>query len=725
MPSLRLGLLVLAFFGLAPLQGASASGESTASVLEEVLVVSRREFLETRFRPDRTGFNRDVSQLMARVPGGAANSNGPLTGQIQYRGMSGPRVNVRVDGMLIHGGGPNWMAPPLHHIPTGLMEEIVVERGIPSISTGGGAGGAVTARWKKPEYTTAAPWQWAGDLEASAASVDDGGSFAGMAGLTSSNQRLYLLGSRDDGDDFDSAHGDVDATQYHRDTFGLGYGFSNDRHELDLDWRRLATEDTGTPSLPMDIDWFDSDLWNLRYATRIGATDVEFRLYGSEIDHGMSNFLLRRAPDFTTLPLPPFAGDDKRFARALSDELGFKMSLDRHLGGGTLKTGIEGKFAEHDVTITDPDVPSFFVDNFRDSDSESLTAFGQWSASFDNGWYWEMGVAVHRVETSTGEVDAMPARMVDMNPDAWPMGTPPRAVWLLRERFNSGDRRHEDLILDWVTKARYQLTGEVVMELAASRRERAPLYLERYLWIPLEANAGIGDGNNYTGNPDLAPETAHQLELGLDVDAGGFHLSPRLFYRRVDDYIQGVPATDPAVIAVSGNANGDPTPLRFANTEARFWGADLDFGVQLTPRWRVDGSASLVRAERRDIDDHLFRIAPDSLRVSLSYHREWLKVQLEQVLLNAQDKLSSTNTLDPANHNNSFEHTAGYGLSNLFVDWFPRRDLTLTLGMENLWNKGYREHLAGFNRVLDSRTPVGRRLPGQGRNLFVRLHYKW
>ena len=699
--------------------------ESNAGTIEEILVVSRREFLETRFRPDRTGFNLDVSRLMARVPGGAANANGPLTGQIQYRGMTGPRVNVRVDGMLIHGGGPNWMAPPLHHIPTGLMEEIVVERGIASIASGGGLGGAVTAKWKKPDYGDSGQWRWTGDLEANASSVDDGNSVTGVLGLASDGQRIYMLGSRDDGDDYESARGRVAATGYRRDTWGLGYGLSTEDHELEVNWRQLATEDTGTPSLPMDIDWFDTELWNFKYATQFGETGLEFRLYGSEIDHGMSNFLLRRAPDFSALPLPPFQGDDKRFARALSDELGFKVSLDRPLGVGTLQAGLEGKFAEHDVTITDPDVPSFFVHNFRDTESESVTAFGQWSATVGEHWYWELGAAVHRVETATGTVDAMPARMVDMNPGAWPAGTPPRAVWMLRERFNSGDRRHDDLNLDWVAKTRYQLSEQVVLELAASRRERSPLYLERYLWIPLEANAGIGDGNNYMGNPELDPETAHQLELGLDVDTDKFHLSPRLFYREVDGYIQGVPATDPTVVAVSGNANGDPTPLRFANTDARFWGADLDFGVQLAPRWRLDGSASLVRAERRDIDDHLFRIAPDTLRVSLSYQREKVQVQLEQVLVDAQDRISATNTLDPANGNNSFESTPGYGLTNLFVDWFPRRDLTLTLGVENLWDKGYKDHLAGFNRVQDSRTQVGRRLPGEGRNLFLRLHYKW
>ena len=112
---------------------------------EEVVVIGRQEFFETEFTASRTGSNVDAAKLMNQVPGGAANNNGPLTGQLQYRGMFGPRMNVRVDGMLIHGGGPNWMAPPLHHIPAGLMEELVVEQGIASIATGGGIGGAATA----------------------------------------------------------------------------------------------------------------------------------------------------------------------------------------------------------------------------------------------------------------------------------------------------------------------------------------------------------------------------------------------------------------------------------------------------------------------------------------------------------------------------------------------------------------------------------------------------
>jgi hypothetical protein len=79
--------------------------------IEEVVIIGRQEFIEKEFTATRAGANVDAAKLMNQVPGGAAANNGPLTGQIQYRGMFGPRINVRVDRMLIHGGGPNWMAP--------------------------------------------------------------------------------------------------------------------------------------------------------------------------------------------------------------------------------------------------------------------------------------------------------------------------------------------------------------------------------------------------------------------------------------------------------------------------------------------------------------------------------------------------------------------------------------------------------------------------------------
>lgn len=720
--SLRGGLLLLTALTT---QSGALLAQDNAEEVQEITVIGRQEFIEKEFTARREGSNVDPAKLMNQVPGGAASNNGPLTGQIQYRGMFGPRINVRVDGMLIHGGGPNWMAPPLHHIPAGLMEELVVEQGIPSISTGGGIGGAATALWKRPDYNTDSGWQFTGDTEAAFGSVDSGSSVAAILGSSSQSQRLYVVGSMDQGDNYESPQGEVNATEYERAVYGFGYGFRFGLHEFDLNLHRIETEDTGTPSLPMDIDWFETDVWNAAYRSQFGAIGIEARVYGSRIDHGMSNFLLRQAPDFSNLPLPPFIGDDKRQVLTDSDESGFKFSIDWILGPGSALVGVEGKDAAHNATVFDPDFAPFFVDNFNDSEVDSLAIFAEWSATLDNRWYLEAGIRAEEVQMTTGDVDAFPARLVDMNPTMWPMGTPPRAVWMLRQAFNNSDRDQRDNNLDWVLKTRYQATDNFVVELGLAQKNRSPIYQERYLWVPLEANAGIGDGNNYVGNPALQPEQAHQVEIGLDWDFGDIYFSPRFYRRDVDDYIQGVPATNMAVIGVSANANGDPTPLMFANTDAKFVGMDLTGGFRINDNWRFEGIASIVDAERKDIEDYLYRASPDSARLALYYETGDFSLKLEQVLVAEQDQLSRTNEFDPDNPNNSFAATDGYALSNVYLSWLLDSGMTVSAGIENALDEGYTDHLTGFNRVTNSVVPQGSRMFGQGRNFFGRLQYQW
>lgn len=693
--------------------------------VQEITVIGRQEFLETQFTARREAANVDAAKLINQVPGGGAANNGPLTGQIQYRGMQGPRVNVRVDGMLIHGGGPNWMAPPLHHIPAGLMEEMVVEQGIASIATGGGIGGAVTGVWKRPDFNNDDGWAFTGDTEAAYGSADGGTSLSGVLGLSSRNHRFFFQGSFDEGDDYDTPDGEVDATEYERQLMGIGYGFQSGVHALNINFHQLETDDTGTPSLPMDIDWFETDMWNISYRTQIGNVGVEGRVYGSDIDHGMSNYLLRPAPDFSSLPLPPFTGDDRRNVRTESEETGYRLTLDMPIGAGDLVVGLEGKTAEHDAAVFDPDFTPFFVNNFSGVDVDNQSVFAQWTATINRLWYLEAGVRRERVEMDTGEVDAFPARLVDMNPDMWPMGTPPRAVWMLREAYNSADRDRTDNNTDIVLKARYQLTGNLVVEVGAAQKQRSPIYQERYLWIPLEANAGIGDGNNYVGNLALDPESSLQFELGLDWDFGSWYFSPRFYRRNIDDYIQGVPAANMAVIGVSANANGDPTPLVFANTEAQFHGVDLTYGFELTDSWRVEGLATYVRGEREDISDNIYRITPPSIRASLIYDAGDIIARIQQVFVAEQDRLSATNTLDPANPNNSFVETDSYALTNVNVSWFVNDNLTVSAGAENLFDEDYIDHLTGFNRVIGSNVPRGSRLFGVGRNLFARMQYNW
>ncbi|MCB1641345.1 MAG: TonB-dependent receptor plug domain-containing protein, partial [Xanthomonadales bacterium] len=85
----------------------------------------------------------DAAALAARAPGAALIDNGAISGQVQYRGVFGPRVNVRIDGQGFESGGPNLMDPPLHYAPMGLIERLEIDRGIAPVSAGPGLGGGV------------------------------------------------------------------------------------------------------------------------------------------------------------------------------------------------------------------------------------------------------------------------------------------------------------------------------------------------------------------------------------------------------------------------------------------------------------------------------------------------------------------------------------------------------------------------------------------------------
>jgi iron complex outermembrane receptor protein len=178
----------------------------------------------------------------------------------------------------------------------------------------------------------------------------------------------------------------------------------------------------------------------------------------------------------------------------------------------------------------------------------------------------------------------------------------------------------------------------------------------------------------------------------------------------VDDYIQGTPATDPDVTAIV------PGALEFSNVEALLYGVDLEGGVDLPGPFQLDGTLSYVVGERRDIDDDLYRIAPLRGRVTLGFRLSQWHAAVEGVLAARQDRVSKTNRETG---------TPGYGIMNLYAGWEPLSGLRLTVGIDNVTDALYRDHLSGINRVANSDVAQGARIPGAGRNFYGRVAWRW
>lgn len=700
---------------------------SAGDHLPEIIVFGHAEQRDDSIDPGTVAMPvPDSAGFMKRVPGGNVNYNGPLSGQTQYRGLFGPRMNVRIDGMYINAGGPNWMDPPLHYAPSLLLSSFYAQRGIAPVSSGAGIGGHVEARTKTSRFNDEVAFSIQGSAGFKSHSVDGGRDLGVLMGLANNSHRFHALAATEQGDDYRTVRGDVAPTQYARDFFGLGYGFRFGEHELSFDARHSQTDDSGNPVLPLDLALLDTDLFNIGYRGRWTSLQLDARLFYTRVDHRMTNYVLRPPADFSSLPLAPFAGTDRRFVEAGSNGLGWAFKAGLPLARGTFDIGTDGHSGENNADVFDPDFAPFFVTNFHNADTDVYGVFAEWRGKFASRWGLELGLRYNRVETRADEVDAFPAQIAPM----FPPGSPPQAVRVLRDRFNALDREQSDDNVDWVAKLAYALNDATGLELGFARKTRSPSYIERYLWIPLEVNSGLGDGNNYVGDVELDAEVSHQLELSLDWRSDRIYLQPRAFYRRVDDYIQGVPlamnAFNMPIIGVSANANGDPTPLQFANVDAELYGFDLAWGVRLNGFWRVDGLINYTRGKRRDIDDDLFRIAPLNTRLAVSYDRPRWFATVEGLFYARQNHISQAITNDPGNPNNSNAETPGYGIVNVYGQYRAfNEQLSLTFGVENVFDKFYIDHLSGFNRVADSAVPVGRRLPGPGRNLFANVSLSW
>ena len=89
--------------------------------------------------------------------------------------------------------------------------------------------------------------------------------------MASRNHRLHAYGSRDNGNNTEFADGKIRPSRYERNNYGAGYGFrSQSDQEFSFDVRHNNTDPTGTPALPMDIKFINTDIVQGEY-TGIGG----------------------------------------------------------------------------------------------------------------------------------------------------------------------------------------------------------------------------------------------------------------------------------------------------------------------------------------------------------------------------------------------------------------------------------------------------------------------
>jgi len=704
--------LALALAIATPLAGQTFAQERQR--IEEITVVGVRD-THTVIVDDTLVATPDTAQLLRKMPGANVNKNGELTGIAQYRGMFGDRIQVSVDGAQINGAGPNAMDAPLHYAPVAILESLTINRGIVPVSKGQETiGGYVEANTYAGDFGTTKGFEFSGRAYAGAQSVNSGDVLSGFFSVANDTHIFRGFVMQERADDLEFPDGNITPSEYERERFDLGYSFVTGAHEFSIDFARNNTKDAGTASLPMDILSIDSDLFRSRYTFSASEGVFTVELSASDNEHWMTNYHLRRPPQTAASTADPM-----RFRRnwAVSENYGFALKYEQFADNGTWLYGIDGHFAEHRSIITNPNSVPFYISNFNDVNRDIIGAFIEREISLNAQTGLETGIRVNHVSMDSVPVSA------NLNPMNMMMGMPVMMNNLagsLSTQFNNDNVAQTDTNVDAFVRLSYQTDGDATWYIGAARKTRSPSYQERYLWIPLEATGGLADGKTYIGNPNLNPEVAHEIELGLDLENSRYGIYPRIFYKRVSDYIQGTPSTNVTANnfaqMMANMGMGMPNPLQFTNVEARFFGLDIDSNFSINDKITLRAILNIVRADRRDINDNLYRVSPDNVLVALDYRGNGWTGSIESVTYADQNRIAITN---------SELKTEGYSLVNVMARSSLADGVEVSIGAENLLDESYLDHLAAYNRAYNPDIASRARMPGLGRNFYARVMWNF
>lgn len=625
-----------------------------------------------------TPWRADASATVARLPGASILRNGPQTGLLQVRGLSGERVGVRVDGMTISPACPNHMDPPLHYADLRPGSRMELFAGIAPVSEGGDRiAGQLSVSRPDPRFAeggqTLFGGQWGAVGRGDHHSLELGADLHYSVG----DLALEYRGSAATGGDRRIPGGRVRASGYDLTRHGITAAWRTAAGFVALDAGMSATRDAGTPALPMDMVSDDSWHLSLRQVEGRPWGEFEHQLYLHDIDHLMDNFS-NRPPPMMRMETP-----------ATSRDIGWRGGLTLPRGESIFRIGLDlhrNEFEARQWSLG----PGLYRDMFVDNERGRYGAYLDWERAWGPQWTSRLGVRGDWVTTDAGQVTNQ----------IMPMG----AILADQTAFNSADRSKADLLLDAVAALRFEPDERSAVELALALKNRAPSLVERYLWTPLGASAGLADGRTYLGDPNLDPEQSWQVSLAYERRGDHWHTRLSPFYHSVSDFIQGEPIArlDP---------DGNPV-LQFTNLDrVELYGLEWNGALDLSQAWSLEADASYVRGRNRDGGD-LYRIAPLHGLVALHWSGEPWSVRLESEWAAAQNEVATAQ---------GETRSPGYGLLHLRVAWQQAARWRVECGVENLLNHRYADHLSGVNRVAGSDVAIGQRIPGAGRFAYVSL----
>jgi iron complex outermembrane receptor protein len=584
------------------------------------------------------------------------------------RGQREHQLNVSLDGAAIANACPNRMDPPTSFGNLAGYDQVVVTRGVTTLTQGaGGSGGRIELRRNTFERAARSGVQSRFGFGAS----DNGLTDQSSADVLLSNGHVYAraIGSIANGDNYEDGNGDEVPSSYKQRSGAIVGGYRVDEHtgiEVSVDRNRML--DTRYAGAGMDSVYDEATIYRLD--GRIGALDgpvnaLRLTVSRANVDHLMDNFSLRER----VAPMPMESLSESHATSA-------RLGLSSTMGALDLEYGVDFERIEQDAAGRNAMNDMVMFRQWPDAQADQLGGFveADWSPT-------QAGrlVAGARIDRFESQIDASldQSLVTHIHP-----GIPDEVA-------DSARRDKSDTEISALLRYEHRFSRQLAGHLGLSRTAVAPNLTQKYALI-------VKGGNlDKVGNPDLNPEIHNQLASGLAWRTARFEATGTLYLDQVEDFILQ-----------------DQTLPTYRNVDARLWGGEADLSYAVTDWLEARGQLAYTRGRNTDESRNLPQIPPLSGRLGLAARYAAFSGGVDLRWADRATHLDTDSRLDT-------RETAGYGVVDLHAGWEITANWRVQAGVENLFDQTYAEHV---NRVYTSAfgDPQAR-INEPGRTIWARL----
>lgn len=621
---------------------------------------------------------QDGADLLSSIAGFSLVKKGGASSDPVFRGMAGSRINIITDGGVTLGGCGGRMDPPTAYITPQTYDTLTVIKGPQTVLYGPGNSAATVVFERESERL----------LERSTTgfvntTLGDFGKRVINSDIKTGTEDYFarIAASYSTADDYQDGEGARIHSAYDKWNLDTQFAYTPDHNTLYSISLGRSDGEVAYADRMMDGSLFD----RTQVALQMSKSELEgfvdsiaANIFFNNIDHIMDNHSLRQFMPNMMMKTPVSSNPDRR-------TFGGKVLLSSELNDTiALAYGLDHQQNRHRIRIGRDleNIPVESLTRQETAEFEQTGLFAEIEYSLSQNSQWVSGLRVDDWQATDRRQTRTVMMQVVSNPTA--------------------DLTRDDTLISGFTRYQAQ-TENSSYYIGLGRTERFPDYWEV-----------MGGGRGAVDSPSaflVDHETTNQLDIGWLGQSSAFTNSVSVFFNRIDNYL----LTD-NLYEKMGMASRVTR-----NIDAQTYGFEAESRYNVNKNLMATASINYVKGENRTDNIALAQQPPLQIRFALSYTKDkwqfgglWRIVQGQHRVAIGQGNIAGQDV----------SQSHGFGTLALNTSYSQSEDLVFNLGLDNVFDKTYAEHLSRSGAMVSGYDQTAK-VNEAGRTVWLNMNWKF